>query len=309
MKKVFVNVDFSKEQFSRLESISKDFTFVYNKDESIYDSDIIVGNYPPKELKNFTNLDLILLTAVGYDAYIKKDVLNENTTLCNAVDVHSKEVAEHSLALILELVKNLHLYKNNQFNHCWKDEGQIKSIDGLRVCVVGLGDIGNYLSKLLKSLGMYVIGVKRTMIDKPEYIDELYTSKDLKTAISNVDVVVTLLPGTKDNEHLFDLEMFKSMKPDTVLVNCGRGNLYDNNLLYEVLKDNIIRACAADVFEIEPLPSDHKLYELDNFVLTPHVAGYFHLQDCKDKYFELVYENLRRYSNKEELLHVVKERE
>lgn len=309
MKKIFVNVDFSKEQIAKLESVSKDFKFTYQNDDTIFDSDVIVGNYPCNELYKFRNLDLILLTAVGYDAYIKKGVLNDNTTLCNAVDVHSKEVAEHTLALILQLVKNLHLYKNNQYNSLWKDEGQVKSIDGLRVCIVGLGDIGKYLAKLLKSLGMYVIGVKRSLCDKPEYVDELYLSKDLKKAISDVDVVVTLLPGTNENKHLFDLETFKSMKYDTILVNCGRGNLYDNDLLYEVLEKKIIKACASDVFEIEPLPSDHKLYKLDNFVLTPHVAGYFHLQDCKDKYFELVLENLKRYANNEELLHVVKERE
>lgn len=309
MKKIFVNVDFSKDQIKKLESISKDFHFVYDKDNSIYDSDVIVGNYPASELRNFKNLDLILLTAVGYDAYIKKGVLNDNTTLCNAVDVHSKEVAEHSLALILQLVKNLHLYKNNQAKHSWHDEGQVKSIDGLRVCIVGLGDIGNYLAKLCKSLGMYVIGVKRTMIEKPNYIDELYTSNNLKEAIGDVDVVVSLLPGTKENVHLFDFDVFKSMKQDTVLINCGRGNLYDNDLLCEVLEKKMIKACASDVFEIEPLPSNHKLYELDNFVLTPHVAGYFHLQDCKDKYFDLVYENLTRYAKNEDLLYVVTERE
>ena len=309
MKKVFVNVKFSDEQKKKLESVSNEYKFVYEKSDDIYDSEVIVGNYPANELKNFKNLELLLLTAVGYDAFIKKDVLNDNTILCNAVDIHSREVAEHTLALILQLVKNLHLYKNNQAKHLWNDEGQVKSIAGLRVAIIGFGDIGNCLAKMLKGLGMYVIGVKRKMIEKPDYIDELHTNKDMDEVISNVDVVVTILPGTAENVHLFTMDTFKKMKPDTVLVNCGRGNLYDSEVLYEVLNKKIIKAAAADVFEVEPLPAESKLYDLENFVVTPHIAGFFHLASAKEEFLDLICENLRRYINNEELKYVVTERE
>ena len=309
MKKVFVNVKFSDDQKKKLESVSNEYKFVYEKSDDIYDSEVIVGNYPANELKNFKNLELLLLTAVGYDAFIKKDVLNDNTILCNAVDIHSQEVAEHTLALILQLVKNLHLYKNNQAKHLWNDEGQVKSIAGLRVAIIGFGDIGNCLAKMLKGLGMYVIGVKRKMIEKPDYIDELHTNKDMDEVISNVDVVVTILPGTAENVHLFTMDTFKKMKPDTVLVNCGRGNLYDSEVLYEVLNKKIIKAAAADVFEVEPLPVESKLYDLENFVVTPHIAGFFHLASAKEEFLDLICENLRRYINNEELKYVVTERE
>ena len=309
MKKVFVNVKFNDEQKKKLEAVSNEYQFIYDKNENIYDSEIIVGNYPATELKNFNNLELLLLTAVGYDAYIKKGILNDSTILCNAVDVHSREVAEHTLALILQLVKNLHLYKNNQNNHLWHDEGTVKSVEGLRVAIIGFGSIGNVLAKLLKGLGMYVIGVKRKMIDKPDYIDELHTNEDLEKVISNVDVVVSVLPGTIENHHLFTMDTFKKMKPDTVLVNCGRGNLYDTEVLYEVLEKKIIKAAAADVFEVEPLPENSKLYDLENFVVTPHIAGFFHLDSAKDLYLDLICENLRRYANNEELKYVVTQRE
>lgn len=309
MKKVFVNVKFNDEQKRKLEAVSSDYQFVYDKNDDIYDSNIIVGNYPAAELKKFNNLELLLLTAVGYDAFIKKGVLNDKTILCNAVDVHSREVAEHTLALILDLVKNLHLYKNNQNNHLWHDEGTVKSVSGLRVAIIGFGDIGKCLAKMLKGLGMYVIGVKRKMIEKPDYIDELHTNKDMDEVISNVDVVVTIIPGTAENVHLFTMDTFKKMKPDTVLVNCGRGNLYDTDVLYEVLDKRIIKAAAADVFEVEPLPEDSKLYELDNFVITPHIAGFFHLDSAKEDFLDLICDNLTRYVKGEELRYVVNERE
>ena len=309
MKKVFVNVKFNDAQKKKLEAVSSEYQFVYDKDDSIYDADIIVGNYPAKELKNFKNLELLLLTAVGYDAFIKKGILNDSTILCNAVDVHSREVAEHTLALILELVKKLHLYKNNQNKHLWHDEGTVKSVNGLRVAIIGFGDIGNALAKLLKGLGMYVIGVKRKMIDKPDYIDELHTNKDMDEVISDVDVVVTILPGTAENVHLFTRDTFKKMRNDTVLVNCGRGNLYEEEVLYEALKNGDIASAAADVFEVEPLPEDSKLYDLDNFVVTPHIAGFFHLDSAKEDFLNLICDNLKRYINNEELRYVVTERE
>ena len=309
MKKVFVNVKFTDEQKKILESVSSDYKFVYDKNDDIYDSNIIVGNYPANELKNFNNLELLLLTAVGYDAFIKKGVLNDSTILCNAVDVHSREVAEHTLALILELVKNLHLYKNNQNKHLWHDEGVVKSVDGLRVAILGFGSIGNCLAKLCKGLGMYTIGVKRKMIDKPDYLDELHTNEDMEKVISDVDVVVSVLPGSQENYHLFTMDTFKKMKPDTILINCGRGNLYDAEVLYEVLDKKIIKAAASDVFEVEPLPADSRLYDLDNFVVTPHIAGFFHLDSAKDDFLNLICDNLKRYANNEELRYVVNERE
>lgn len=309
MKKVFVNVKLTDSQKTKLESLSNDYQFVYDKSDDIFDSNIIVGNYPACDLSKFNNLELLLLSAVGYDAYIKKGVLKDNTILCNAVDIHSKEVAEHTVALILDLVKKLNFYKNNQNKGLWHDEGGVKSFDGLRVAIIGFGDIGKSLAKMLKGLDMYIVGVKRKMIDKPDYIDELHTSEDMNKVISDVDVVVSILPGTAENYHLFTLDTFKLMKPDTVFVNCGRGNLYDSEVLYEVLDKKIIAAAAADVFEIEPLPSDSKLYKLDNFVITPHVAGFFHLTSAKDDYVDLIYDNLKRYSNNEELRYVVTERE
>ena len=309
MKKVFVNVKFNDEQKKKLEAVSSNYKFVYDKNDDIYDSEIIVGNYPADQLKNFKNLELLLLTAVGYDAFIKKGILSDSTIICNAVDIHSREVAEHTVALILELVKNLHIYKNNQAKHLWHDEGVVKSINGLRVAIIGFGDIGNSLAKMLKGLGMYVIGVKRKMIDKPDYIDELHTNADMDKVISDVDVVVTILPGTAENVHLFTMDTFKKMKPDTILVNCGRGNLYDTEVLYEVLDKKIIKAAAADVFEVEPLPEDSKLYDLDNFVVTPHVAGFFHLDSAKEDFLNLICDNLKRYDNNEELKYVVTERE
>lgn len=306
MKKVFVNVKLNDEQKKRLENVSKEYEFTYTLDK---EANIIIGNYTPSELKDFKNLEWIATSAVGVDAFTKKGILNDGVILTNAVDVHSREVAEHILGMMLAMIKKIYLYRDNQYEHNWHDELGVKSIEGLRVSIIGLGDIGKCLAKICHNMGMYVIGIKRTMIEKPEYVDELYTNKDMDKGIENVDVIVTVLPGTKENTHLFTLETFKKMKPDAILVNAGRGNLYSEEVLKKVLDEKIIQAIGMDVFEVEPIAKENNLWDYKNLLVTPHVAGYFHLESARDKYVDLIEENLRRYINSEELKYIVKERD
>lgn len=307
MKKVILNVKFTDEQIKRFKAVSNELVFTNDINEK--DAEILIGDYKPTTLKEYPNLRLLMSTSVGYDAYIKKGILNDNVTLCNAVDVHSVEVAEHLFALMIEMVKNLHLYRDNQANNLWRDEGGIKSISDLKVTIVGLGNIGKYLARLCKALGMHVIGVKRTIIDKPDYVDELYLNNDLDKAISDVDVVFSILPGTKENVHLFTIDKFKMMRPDTIFINGGRGNLIDSDVLYDVLDQKIIKGIGQDVFEVEPLPEDSKLWNLKNLVITPHMAGFFHLDKARESFVDMCIDNLNRYLNNEELKNVVTERE
>ena len=305
MKKVFVNVSLDSEQKKRLESISDDLSFVYEKD---YDAKIIIGNVPPADLKNYKDLEWIQTSAVGVDAYVKKGILNEKTLLTNAVDIHSQEVAEHAFAMMVELVKKLNLYHADQNRHQWADEGRVKEFSRMKAAIVGFGNIGKRLALLLKGLGVYVIGVKRTMIEKPDCLDELYTSAELEKAIRDVDVVFTVLPGTPENAHLFTLDTFKKMRPDAYLVNVGRGNLIAEDVLYEVLDQRIIAGLALDVFEKEPLPADSPLWDYEELIVTPHAAGFFHLESAFDAFLDLVEENLKRFVKGEQLKYVVTER-
>ena len=306
MKKVFVNFRFNEKQKAELEQLCPEFSFVY---EEAADARIIIGNYPVSKLQKFRQLEWIQTSAVGVDAYIRKGVLKDDTVLTNAVDVHTIEVAEHLLGVILMMIKRLHTYRDYQSDHLWKDAGKVKEISRLRVCIVGLGDIGSHLARLLKSLGVYVIGVKRSRINKPDYVDELYLSEQLKEAISNVDVVVSVIPGNSANRHLFDLDTFKAMRRDCILINAGRGNLYSEEVLLQVLKEQIIEAVGTDVFETEPLPADSPLWDYPNLLITPHVAGGYHLSSASDRFFELAKDNLLRYHEGKKLRNIVEERE
>jgi len=310
MKQVLVNVRLNDSQKERFKAISEDYEFIF-KDEmkDTKDVSIIIGNMPVSRLKEFEKLEWIQTSAVGVDKYIKKGVLKDDTILTNAVDVHTKEVAEHSLVMLLAMVKKLYVYHDDQKAHVWKDEGQVKEISKLKVTIVGLGNIGKHLAKDLKALGVYVIGVKRTMIEKPDYIDELYTTKDLDLAISDADAVVSILPGNKENEGLFTYERFSRMRKDAIFINVGRGNLCTSETVRRVLDDKLISAMSLDVFEKEPLSKDDPLWEQEGLIITPHAAGNYHLDSAFEAFLDLAEDNLRRFIRNEPLRYVVKDRE
>lgn len=307
MKKVLVQPELNEKQKQQFLALNDKYEIVFGDNDK--DAEILVGDFNPANVKNFKNLELYISTWVGYDAFIKKGVLNDNTILVNAVDVHTEEVAEHMFAQMLMMVKKLHLYKDDQAMHKWTDEGKVKSISELTVTILGLGNIGNHLAKLCKAVGMYVIGVKRTINQKPDYIDELLPIDKLDEILPRVDVVLSVLPGTEATKHLFTLDRFKLMKKDAILINAGRGNLIETNTLCDALNQKIIAGVGQDVFEKEPIDVDSRLWDTKTLTITPHVAGFFHLDIARQKFVDLAIDNLIRYNDNKPLIHVVEERE
>lgn len=306
MKKVIINEYLTDSQKKQFESVSNEYVISYEDD---LNAEILVGNYAPAKCKEYKNLELMLSTWVGYDAFIKKGVLPEKAQFVKGYDCHTEEVAEHMFSTLISMEKKLHIYRDNQKDLKWHDEGRVKSIKDLQVVILGLGNIGKYLAKMCKDLGMYVIGIKRDLSNKPEYVDELYNLDKLDEILPRVDAVLNALPSTAETKHLFTLDKFNLMKKDALLINAGRGDLIETDVLCEVLEKRIIRGIGQDVFEKEPIPEDSKLWSYDNLVITPHVAGFFHLDKDRQKWVDMCCENLRRYANGEKLLHVVEERE
>lgn len=307
MKKVLINEYLTEEQKKQFENISDEYLITYDLNEK--DAEILIGDYSPSSCMDYRNLELMLSTWVGYDAFIKKGVLPENCIFCNAVDAHTEEVAEHMFATLISMEKNLHYYRDNQSKCLWKDLGGVKSIRDLTVVILGLGNIGKYLAKLCKDIGMYVIGVKRDLSIKLEYVDELHNLDELVEILPRVDAVLNVLPSTELTKHLFTLDKFKLMRKDALLINAGRGDLIATETLIEILENKTIRGIGQDVFEEEPILNDSKLWGLNNLVITPHVAGFFHLAKDRQKWVDICCENLKRYAKGEKLLNIVEIRE
>ncbi len=278
--------------------------FICKKREAITEEDLkeidgIIGNISPSLLTTAPKLRWVQLNSAGADPYVKPGVLPDGCILRNAVGAYGLTVSEHMLALTLSLVRKLELYLRDQVEGRWADEGSVTSIEGSTVLVLGLGDIGGSYARKMKALGAYVIGVRRSKKEMPEYLDEQYTFEELPEVLGRADLIAAALPSTPQTVHLFSKETFALLKKGAYLINCGRGDLIEFDALKEALEDGILAGAALDVTDPEPLPADDVLWTKRNVIITPHVAGGFHLEKTFDRIIDLSAAHLAEWLDSE----------
>lgn len=308
--RILVVIPLNGEEKEKLQSKMPEAEYIFITTEEITDelvksADIIIGNVPPEYIKGSKKLKWLQLNSAGTDGYCEAGVIPEGAYLTNATGAYGLAISEHMLGLVLEIKKKLNLYYRNQMEHIWKDEGNVTSIEESTTLVVGLGDIGGDFARKMKALGSYTIGIKRTKGQKPEYIDELYTMEDLDALLPKADIVALSLPGTKDTYHLFNRDKFNLMKKGAIIINVGRGNCICTDDLCDALENGIISGAGLDVTEPEPLPSEHRLWDVPGVVITPHISGFFHLPETLRRIVNISIENLEHFKKQEPLKNVV----
>ena len=315
MKNVLVVLPDGEKYRDIIENGVSDCSFVYADQhevtrEQIDSTNIILGNVlPPEKINGADNIEFIALESAGADAYLKEGILAPGTVLTNATGAYSKSVAEHGITMTLSLMKHFPFYRDKQQEHIWYGVkyGNVPSTspEGATVLIVGLGDIGLYYARLMKSLGSYIIGVKRRPSPCPEYVDELYTTDQIDQVIGRADVIFSVLPGTRQTYHFYDKELFMKMKKNAIFINCGRGASVDTEALCDALDEGLISSAGCDVFEEEPLPDDSRAWKNPKLFITPHRAGYFTLPDTLAKVVNLSARNLKAWLAGGELENVV----
>ena len=168
-----------------------------------------------------------------------------------------------------------------------------------------MGDIGGEFAKRVKALGAYVIGVRRTDTRCPDYADEVHLTADLDVLLPRADVVAIAMPGTRETAHLMDRRRIGLMKEGAVLLNVGRGAIVDTEALCDALESGHLLGAGLDVTDPEPLPQGHRLWEIPSAVVTPHISGFFHLQETLERIIRISAENLKAYRCSEPLRNLV----
>jgi phosphoglycerate dehydrogenase-like enzyme len=287
---------------AELEAILSGFRIVFNESgdsssidaETAKDTVVIFGNPKADFLMLCPRLRWLQLQSAGANGYVSGE-LAESVMLSCATGAFGHAVSEHMLALTLELLKKLHLYRDEQAVGRWKERGNVKSIQGAVVVVIGLGDIGSAYAQRMKALGAYVIGIRRAGHAKPDYVDELLLSPKLEEALPRADVVAMAVPATKDTAGLMGRTQLAKMKKDAVIINAGRGSAIDTEALCDALESGNLGGAGLDVTDPEPLPSDHRLWKLENAVITPHVAGARFMKETGEYVMKINIENARRF--------------
>ncbi len=310
-KKVLVVIPMVQEQRSRLKEALPGAEYYFTSigevtEEQVQQAELILGNVPPEMIQKSQRLLWLHLNSAGYDPYVKEGILGSHTILTTSSGAYGKAVSEHMFTMFLALMKKLHRYRDDQKQHIWGEEGEVVSIGDAVILILGAGDIGKHFAKQAHALGAYVIGVKRSLEECPPCMDELHVNKELKELLPRADAVVSFLPSTNESRGLFNKELFALMKKGSYFVNGGRGDLVCTEDLCDALESGHLAGAALDVTDPEPLPEDHRLWDVPNAFITPHVSGFYHLPETLRNVVAICTENVRRYHAGEPLRNVVK---
>lgn len=255
------------------------------------------------------NLKLLFVHGSGLDRVDVAEASRRGVCVANAPDAIAQAVAEHALALVLAVMKNVVRGDRVVRSGGWGPDTQRSLVTtvlrGKRVGVVGLGRVGSEVAKLFKALGAEVVYWSRSRKAEVEHaLDVRYV--EFEELLKSSDVVVVAIALTPETKGLISHKELSLMKPGAILVNVSRGPVIDEEALIKALSEGRVRA-GLDVYSVEPLPKDSELVRLENVVLTPHIAGFAY--EALRSTSEFVAREIVRFLKEGKLPHTVVNRE
>lgn len=271
--------------------------------EELTQATCFIGNPTLAQLPLMKNARFLQLNTAGSDTYAQQ--LHSSCLLCNATGAYHLAISEFLIGMTLSLYLHLAEYRMKQALHCWENQGQVRSIANSKVLVVGFGDIGEAYAHKMHLLGAKITGIRSNTQIKPDYVEHMGTLQELDQMLPSADIVVSVLPQSPQTTHTFTLKQFQLMKKTAIFLNVGRGSAVVSEDLLRALQSNMIAGAALDVFEEEPLPVHHPLWDCPNLLITPHIAGGFNLEATLDTILEISIHNLNAYLHDEPCINQV----
>ena len=238
-------------------------------------------------------LKVVVFTGIGAGKFVDLDAAARNgITVCNCPGYSDNTVAEHALALLFAVARHVpRLDAELRAGH-WNQSLPGFELRGKKIGLVGFGGIGERFAALAKGVGMEVLVWTRS--PSPERAMAAgVTFVELTTLLAECDVISLHVAMTQSTEGMIDAAAIEAMKPGVLLVNTARGELVDEAALINALGSGQISAAGLDVYHQEPLSRTHPLFDLDNVVLSPHVA--YNTPEATQSLYDIAIETLVRY--------------
>lgn len=295
-----------EEMQNELREMFPDETFSFykgmeNAKEHLGKSEILLTygeDLTPELIEQAHQLKWIMVVSAGmekmpFDAIDKRGIL-----VTNARGIHKIPMAEYTISMMLQTYRQAKVLTEQEKSCVWNRKVNMQEIHGKTILIIGAGAIGGEIARLAKAFSMKTIGINRSG-KAVEYVDKIVTLTKLDEVLPEADFVVNVLPSTKETTHILTENHFELMKETAVFINIGRGNVVSEQILIDALKQKKIAHAVLDVFETEPLPSDHIFWKLENVTVTPHLSGISKLY--LPRAMEIFKENLKRYKQGETL--------
>jgi D-2-hydroxyacid dehydrogenase (NADP+) len=242
---------------------------------------VVTGDLTDDALARARQLRWLSSVAAGLDEIATPALLARGVAVTSASGVHGPNIAEHLLAMILMFTRGMPKLFRAQLARRWERDLKSRSdgpgeLTGKTLLIVGLGRIGEALAVRARPFGVHVVAVKHdpgSRHDAGVGVDELLPVGALDEVLGRADHVCLTVPLTPATHHLMDARRLGRMRPGAFLYNVSRGAVLDQAALVEALRAGKLAGAGLDVFEEEPLPAASPLWDLENVILTPHVAG------------------------------------
>ncbi len=254
--------------------------------EVVEDAEVLLGPYITENILNKAkNLKLIQIPWTGMDTCDFSAAKGRNIPICNT---HSNAgaVAELGVTLLLNLIKKISYHDRKMRHGNWNRDKKPLDLTSIllsnsKVCILGCGNIGYRVAKILHAFGAKVIAVDER-IKADEIVSEVFNVCAIKEAVNKSNIVISTLPLTPSTKNLINKALLDDLKEGLYWINMSRAGIFDEDALYEGLIENRIAGFASDVWwnapkrgESESYPSTHnEFWKLDNVVMSPHRAGF-----------------------------------
>lgn len=274
----------------------------------IADADVAFGVVPPEALAAARNLRWLQAPHAAPPAgYYYPELVDHEVVVTNFRGIYNDHISTHIMMFVLALSRGLPFYVEAQRRREYDKDAPAHEylyLPESTAVIVGVGGIGGETARLCNEFGMHVIGVDPRVEDAPEGVAELVGPHALDSVLPRADFVILTLPHTPESEGMFNAARFRLMKNSAYFINIGRGRTTKIDDLADAVESGVIAGCGLDVYEIEPLPADHRLWGLPNVLMTPHVA----VKDgvhVDERRANIILDNARAFAAGEPLMNVV----
>lgn len=242
-------------------------------------------------LAQFPNLKMIAVAFTGYDTVDMEYCQEHEIAVYNVPKYSTNSVAELAIGLTLAVLREITIGNNIIHNKGWSLNPGIE-LHGKTVGIMGTGEIGIATAQIFKAFGCQLIGWSRSEKEEFKNLGGKYIS-DKREFFAASDIVSIHLPLNKETVGIVTHKELSAMKKTAIIVNTARGAIINEGELITALEQNVIAGAGLDVFESEPINSNNKLLEMNNVVLTPHVA--YKTEEALDRRMKVTAQNIFNY--------------
>lgn len=277
--------------------------------EAILEADVYFGHakvpVPWDKVVAQGRLKWIQSSAAGMDHCLVPEVIGSDIQVSSASGVFANQVAEQTLALLLGITRSLPTFFRQQQRKEYVRR-PTDDLHGKTVGIIGLGGNGRRIAEVLKPFQTRILATDLFPFEQPSSVDALWPPEKMREVLAEADIVILAIPLNSETYHLFDEFQFNEMRDGAIFINVARGQVVKEVDLVAALQSGKLSAAGIDVAEVEPLPEESPLWEMESVIITPHVGAQSATRN--DDATNLFCENLKHYLRGDPLINLVDKR-